>query len=377
MVLQLWAAGGATVLAIRDRFITIAGAYMSGALAGLVTFLALMGSAGVQTLGWSMFAMSVVTCTWMLVGVRRSGRPVGAAAVAARARSARPALVARLRPGARAHRHLPRVQRAVRDHARVRQPLGGRRDDGPLLRLPVRQLPRGRHRHGARHVEHPRHDARGPDRAARGPDRHGASRLPLRDPDRRSRAGGPDRLRSAADTRAAPQQPVRCGGSHPAGFRRAARPVDAGRAARQLPAPGAACARSRTAAGRPCAAAGAGAPRSNRAGQLRCSASTAPSARSSWPPRALAAVLLVAASGRTYASGLTHELAGDALRFIGISLLAFGAGWAARRPVSHGPRPGRGRGSDRLRLYLGGLRIVARPQLETLLRAVIVRPAAA
>jgi peptidoglycan biosynthesis protein MviN/MurJ (putative lipid II flippase) len=73
MVLQLWAAGGATVLAVRDRFTTIAGAYMSGALAGLIAFVALMSTAGVQTLGWSMLTMSIVTCAWMLVGVRRSG----------------------------------------------------------------------------------------------------------------------------------------------------------------------------------------------------------------------------------------------------------------------------------------------------------------
>jgi peptidoglycan biosynthesis protein MviN/MurJ (putative lipid II flippase) len=73
MTLQLWAAGGAAMLAIRDRFTTIAGAYMSGAGAGLVTFLALMDRAGVQTLGWSMLAMSVLTSAWMLLGVRRSG----------------------------------------------------------------------------------------------------------------------------------------------------------------------------------------------------------------------------------------------------------------------------------------------------------------
>ncbi len=42
MVLQLWAAGGATVLAIRDRFTTIAGGYMTGALSGLVAFVVLM-----------------------------------------------------------------------------------------------------------------------------------------------------------------------------------------------------------------------------------------------------------------------------------------------------------------------------------------------
>lgn len=73
MVLQLWAAGGATVLAVRDRFTTIAGAYMSGALCGLIAFVALMNTAGVQTLGWSMLTMSVVTCGWMLAGVRGSG----------------------------------------------------------------------------------------------------------------------------------------------------------------------------------------------------------------------------------------------------------------------------------------------------------------
>ncbi|HEY3829548.1 MAG TPA: hypothetical protein VGL57_10170 [Solirubrobacteraceae bacterium] len=73
MVLQLWAAGGATVLAIRDRFTTIAGAYMSGAASGLVAFLVLMAHTGVQTLGWSMLTMSVVTSAWMLAGVRRSG----------------------------------------------------------------------------------------------------------------------------------------------------------------------------------------------------------------------------------------------------------------------------------------------------------------
>ncbi len=73
MVLQLWAAGGATVLAVRDRFTTIAGGYMSGALCGLIAFVALMNSAGVQTLGFSMLTMSIVTCAWMLAGVRRAG----------------------------------------------------------------------------------------------------------------------------------------------------------------------------------------------------------------------------------------------------------------------------------------------------------------
>lgn len=70
MVLQLWAAGGATVLAIRDRFDRIALAYISGALAGLVVYLAVSGSAGELSLGWSMLAMAVITAAIMLDGVR-------------------------------------------------------------------------------------------------------------------------------------------------------------------------------------------------------------------------------------------------------------------------------------------------------------------
>jgi peptidoglycan biosynthesis protein MviN/MurJ (putative lipid II flippase) len=73
MVLQLWAAGGATVLAIRDRFASVASAYIAGSASGLVAFLALLQTAGVQTLGWSMLTMAVVTCAWMLTSVRSSG----------------------------------------------------------------------------------------------------------------------------------------------------------------------------------------------------------------------------------------------------------------------------------------------------------------
>ncbi|HEX4731701.1 MAG TPA: hypothetical protein VH299_10550 [Solirubrobacterales bacterium] len=77
MVLQLWAAGGATVLAIRDRFDRIALAYISGALAGLVVYIAVSGSAGELSLGWSMLAMAIVTSAVMLDGVRagREERP--------------------------------------------------------------------------------------------------------------------------------------------------------------------------------------------------------------------------------------------------------------------------------------------------------------
>jgi hypothetical protein len=74
MILQLWAAGGATVLAVRDRFNTIAGAYIAGAGAGLVAYLAVSSSTGELSLAYAMLAMAVVTCGLMLVGLRRSAR---------------------------------------------------------------------------------------------------------------------------------------------------------------------------------------------------------------------------------------------------------------------------------------------------------------
>jgi putative peptidoglycan lipid II flippase len=72
-VLQLWAAGAATVLAVRGRFNAIAGSYIAGAAAGLVAYLALTDAAGELVLGWSMLAMAVVTCGWMLAAARVSG----------------------------------------------------------------------------------------------------------------------------------------------------------------------------------------------------------------------------------------------------------------------------------------------------------------
>lgn len=75
MILQLWAAGGATVLAVRDRFDRIAGAYIAGALSGFVVYLAVSGHAGELSLGWSMLAMAVVTSTAMLAGVHASRPP--------------------------------------------------------------------------------------------------------------------------------------------------------------------------------------------------------------------------------------------------------------------------------------------------------------
>jgi hypothetical protein len=76
MVLQLWAAGGATVLAVRDRFDRVASAYILGAVGGLVVYVAVSGPAGELSLGWSMLAMAVVTGAVMLHGVHGS-RPSG------------------------------------------------------------------------------------------------------------------------------------------------------------------------------------------------------------------------------------------------------------------------------------------------------------
>lgn len=72
MILQLWAAGGATVLAVRDRFDRIAFSYIAGAGAGLVVYLIASQVAGELSLGWSMLAMAVVTSAAMLDGVRAS-----------------------------------------------------------------------------------------------------------------------------------------------------------------------------------------------------------------------------------------------------------------------------------------------------------------
>jgi len=87
MILQLWAAGGATVLAVRDRFDRIAFAYIAGAASGLVVYLAVSGPAGELSLGWSMLAMAVVTSATMLDGVRTSSR--GSSTAGARPRRAR------------------------------------------------------------------------------------------------------------------------------------------------------------------------------------------------------------------------------------------------------------------------------------------------
>jgi hypothetical protein len=85
MILQLWAAGAATLLAVRDRFDRVAAAYIVGAAAGLVVYLAVAGTAGELSLGWSMLAMAAVTCGLMLAGVRSSRRPAAERRLTARA----------------------------------------------------------------------------------------------------------------------------------------------------------------------------------------------------------------------------------------------------------------------------------------------------
>jgi peptidoglycan biosynthesis protein MviN/MurJ (putative lipid II flippase) len=74
--LQLWSAGGATLLAVRDRFNAIAGAYIAGAVVGLVVYVAVAPVVDELALGWSMLAMALTTLVVMLVGLRgaRPGR---------------------------------------------------------------------------------------------------------------------------------------------------------------------------------------------------------------------------------------------------------------------------------------------------------------
>src|SRR3954453_22173855 len=72
MILQLWAAGAATLLAVRDRFDRIAFSYIAGAGSGLVVYLFTSQVAGELSLGWSMLAMAVVTSAVMFDGLRVS-----------------------------------------------------------------------------------------------------------------------------------------------------------------------------------------------------------------------------------------------------------------------------------------------------------------
>jgi len=71
MVLQLGAAGAATLLGVWRRFDIVAGGYIAGAVAGVSSYFAFQGAADELTLGWSMLTMAVVTAAWMVVGLER------------------------------------------------------------------------------------------------------------------------------------------------------------------------------------------------------------------------------------------------------------------------------------------------------------------
>jgi hypothetical protein len=76
MVLQLWAAGAATMLAVRNRFAAVAQAYILGSAAGLIVFFLARGPAGELSLAWSMLAMAIATCAATSIAAARS-RPSG------------------------------------------------------------------------------------------------------------------------------------------------------------------------------------------------------------------------------------------------------------------------------------------------------------
>jgi peptidoglycan biosynthesis protein MviN/MurJ (putative lipid II flippase) len=77
--MQLWSAGGATLLAVRDRFNSIALAYIAGAAVGLIVYVAVAPLVDELALGWSMLAMALTTLAVMLAGLR-AARPGAAAA---------------------------------------------------------------------------------------------------------------------------------------------------------------------------------------------------------------------------------------------------------------------------------------------------------
>jgi hypothetical protein len=73
MILQLWAAGAATVLAVRDRFKSVATAYIVGAGAGLASYLVVAGATDELAMAWSMLTMTTVTCALMVLAMRSGG----------------------------------------------------------------------------------------------------------------------------------------------------------------------------------------------------------------------------------------------------------------------------------------------------------------
>lgn len=377
MALQLFASGGATVLAIRDRFTTIAAAYMSGALAGLVTFLVLMSRTGVQTLGWSMLAMSLVTSGWMLAGVRRSGGLGDQRRVVAP--ELRSPVAAFLRDGGLVLGRTV-IYLAFNVLFVVTLAFASRSAAGETTVLSYSYL-------FASYL------VAGTGMAL------GMSNIP--DMTREARAR---RLEVVAST-------------VPRGFRYAmliVAPALAGLIAsgaplihailpKSLSAAQVGTLRTFTALLVPWAVAALlvnfllpvllALGRSRLLGAvalplvlLHVAVTAAASAMfgvdgavgAFWvAPACLATVLLVAGAGRERAGALARELAADALLFIGLSAIAFGGGWALSTALPAGIAQAALAGVCGCVVYLAGLGVVARPQLQTLLRTVTVRPATA
>jgi hypothetical protein len=377
MALQLAASGGATVLAIRDRFITIASAYMAGALSGLIVFLGLMSSAGVQTLGWSMFAMSVVTSAWMLIGVQRSGGLEGG--LQSTAQGARSVALELMRDcglvlGRTAIYLMFNVLFVITLAFASRSTAGG------TTVLSYSYL-------FASYL------VAGTGMAL------GMSSIP--DMTREARVSG-----SAVVAAAVPR-----------GFRYAmliVAPALAGLIVcgaplvhdilpKSLSAAQVGTLRTFTALLIPWTLAALlvnfllpvmlALGRARLLGTLAVPlvlvhlAATAiggalfgvdGAVGAFWvAPTLLAIALVVAAAGRSYAAQLARELCADGARFVGLSSAAFAIGWLVGDAMPAGLAQAAVAGVIGCALYLGGLRFVARPQLEMLLRAVIVRPAPA
>ena len=260
-----------------------------------------------------MLAMAVVTC-----GVDARRRPASRRRLGRR-REARATLsgACRAAPGSCSGAPPSTSSSTCSSSSRSPSPAsyGARRRDRPLLRLPVRELPGGRHRHGARDVAHPRHDARRARRAPRGRRRHRPAGLPLRDAARRAGAGRADRRRRAAHrtrssrTASTPAQVSHAAGRSPRCWRR-------GRSAALLVnflLPGAVRARPRPAASTllalPLLAA---ARRRDRDRQRAVRRRRRGRARCSWPRPASPRVLLVAGAGREAPAAWRASWRGDA-----------------------------------------------------------------
>jgi peptidoglycan biosynthesis protein MviN/MurJ (putative lipid II flippase) len=94
-------------------------------------------------------------------------------------------------------------------------------------------------------------------------------------------------------------------------------------------------------------------------------------------PTCLATVLFMAGAGREGAAELAREVGADAARFIVLAVVAFGLGWAASLAVPDGLAHAVVAGAVGCGIYVAELFLLARPQLEVLLGAVVVRPSPA